>query len=145
MSFPTLKHCLVCEDIRLERGGKGSLLGFFGVAPDLRLPVKDFEEPVELAFAIVGRSGEGDEEGRLTFESEDGTSLIDREFAIPQPAGVPDFTRIVIEYSDTLPGPGDYSLNVYNEAGDLEFSATIPVTQAEQDEESVEEAGEAEG
>jgi hypothetical protein len=41
MTFPTIKHCLICEELRVETRGKSSILGFYGIVPDTTLVVND--------------------------------------------------------------------------------------------------------
>jgi hypothetical protein len=59
MAFPQIVACIVCEGVRAEILNKHTLLGFFGVAPDLRVNVKDFRLPSTLMFVFCGGAGEG--------------------------------------------------------------------------------------
>jgi len=60
MPFPEIRHCLICEDVRLERRRLGSLLGFYGTTPDVEILVQDFSLLVErLAFLFMGQRGDG--------------------------------------------------------------------------------------
>lgn len=54
MAFPDILHCLVCEGSRPEPFGKSTLLGFYGVAPDVEIAVKDPSIPVLLALVFIG-------------------------------------------------------------------------------------------
>src|SRR5947208_16942469 len=56
MPFPAIRYCLVCEATRAEPFGKMSLLGFYGLAPDVQIAVKDFAQPLQLAFVFVGNA-----------------------------------------------------------------------------------------
>lgn len=51
---PTIHACIVCEQARPELLGKWMLLGFFGVAPHVRVAIGDFNKPVTLCFVFVG-------------------------------------------------------------------------------------------
>src|SRR5437764_15481376 len=62
MPFPPIRWCLVCEDIRIESRRLVSLLGFYGIAPDVEILVADFNRPMErLAFYF---SAQGQSDGR---------------------------------------------------------------------------------
>ncbi len=55
MPFPAINECLVCEIVRGEQGGKLSLLGFFGIAPDVEIVIQNLDLPVaNLAFVFLG-------------------------------------------------------------------------------------------
>jgi len=46
MAFPKVQNCIVCEDVRQEVGRKQTLLGFFGVLPNVSILVPDFDKPI---------------------------------------------------------------------------------------------------
>lgn len=46
MPFPKIEHCLVCEDIIPQPSNLSSLLGFYGVAPRVKISVFDFSKPI---------------------------------------------------------------------------------------------------
>lgn len=58
MPFPDIAHCLICDAAHHEGRGKLSLLGFFGVAPDVSVTVSSREQ-VSLTFVMIGGTGEG--------------------------------------------------------------------------------------
>jgi hypothetical protein len=57
MPFPAIRHCLICEGTRPEPFGKLSILGFYGVAPDVEIAIKDLRQPLQLGFVFVGSPG----------------------------------------------------------------------------------------
>ena len=60
MAFPHIRHCIVCEDIRIERGNKATILGYYGITPDVRIGILEFEKPLNrLMFMFIGAEGEG--------------------------------------------------------------------------------------
>jgi|SRR6185437_2107238 len=60
MAFPKINHCIVCDDVRLEPGGKASILGFYGIVPDVELGIADFTKPVpKLCFMFIGGQSSG--------------------------------------------------------------------------------------
>lgn len=77
MAFPKIIHCLVCEEVRLERRGLSSLLGFYGVAPNVEILVRSFDIPVQLqrlSFLLIGGPGEG--RFRLSFQILDDAGIV---------------------------------------------------------------------
>lgn len=54
MPTPKINHILFCEDLRIEQGGKASLLGFLGVAPLVQLGVPSFEVPAGKLILLIG-------------------------------------------------------------------------------------------
>lgn len=59
MPFPVISVCLVCEGARPEVLGKWTLLGFFGPAPNVRIAISNFSNPVSLVFVFAGGEGAG--------------------------------------------------------------------------------------
>jgi hypothetical protein len=54
MGFPTVLHCLVCEDYRAELNQKATLAGFYGVTPNVSLVVGELGKALErLVFVLV--------------------------------------------------------------------------------------------
>jgi hypothetical protein len=83
----TVKHCLICEDSRREPNSKVTLLGFYGVAPDVTILVFAFGRPIpRLEFFVIG---EVDATGEVPFTPEirDETGRVIAGF--PESAKVP--------------------------------------------------------
>jgi hypothetical protein len=60
MPAPTIKHCIVCEDVRFERRSIVTLVGTFGVTPDVAFWLADFAAPVaRICFAFYGSAVQG--------------------------------------------------------------------------------------
>jgi uncharacterized protein DUF6941 len=60
MPFPPIRHCLVCESVRVEERGKVTLLGFYGIAPDVIILLPNFQTPfAQLGFFLLGGQGQG--------------------------------------------------------------------------------------
>lgn len=51
MAFPNFSYCIICDGIRPELGGKLSILGFFGMCPDVEVNIQNPALP--LALTIV--------------------------------------------------------------------------------------------
>jgi len=66
MPFPKITHCLICEGVRQEQGKKQTILGFFGITPNVRILLHHPDQPLDqLTFFLVGGIGEG--EYKLSF------------------------------------------------------------------------------
>jgi hypothetical protein len=60
MAFPTVEHCLVCDDIRLEALNKHTILGFYGICPNVGIRLSAFGKPMDrLTFAMFAGVGDG--------------------------------------------------------------------------------------
>jgi uncharacterized protein DUF6941 len=93
MPYPPIRHCLICEEVRPEMGGKSTLLGFYGIAPDVNLVVPDIAKPIErISFLLVSDVGPGKYRITLRIEAPNGEVLLsppEAEFEVPgqlQPA-----------------------------------------------------------
>jgi hypothetical protein len=54
MPFPTVMHCLVCEELRREFAGKSTILGFYGIAPEVTIVVGKLGQPIQrLMFVLL--------------------------------------------------------------------------------------------
>ena len=72
MKFPQFRSCLIAEHIRSESFGKASILGFYGVTPGVTILVQDLEKPIQLAFYLIGDSGDGEFDVRIVLDHEKG-------------------------------------------------------------------------
>jgi hypothetical protein len=59
MSLPEIKHCLICEDVRLERRNLNSFMGVYGATPDVGIRIRNFELPVVFCFVFMGAAAQG--------------------------------------------------------------------------------------
>lgn len=50
MPFPSLSYCLICDVLRPEVGSKLTILGFYGLAPNVDVRVVNQNSPVNLSF-----------------------------------------------------------------------------------------------
>lgn len=51
---------MICEDVRLERGNKTTILGFYGITPDVEIGVADLTKQIDrLMFLLIGESAQG--------------------------------------------------------------------------------------
>lgn len=54
-----IKHCILCEDVRLERRNLSSFMGVYGATPDVAIIVKDFSLEVGFVFVFMGPPVDG--------------------------------------------------------------------------------------
>jgi len=87
MPFPLIRHCLVCEEVRPEVQGKSSILGFYGVAPNVNLVIQDPAKRVErLSFLLICEPGEGDHKVSVRIENPRGEPILttpEADFSFP--------------------------------------------------------------
>lgn len=113
MAFPQIKHCLVCESVRSEVFGKMTLLGFFGVTPDVEIKVKDLKKPLQLAFVLAG--GAGDPGGKLEFQLVDQANhvLMSSPPATASAGGKKGVRMTTaVEIGHVYPAPGRYTFRM---------------------------------
>ena len=137
MAFPVIQNCLICEEARPEVGRKLSLLGFYGITPNVTILVRDFDEQIQrLTFVFLAGVGTG--KHRLTF-------------AICDDRKEPVFTSQTNQYTDidlsefrgsdlhlvfSLTGasfvrPGEYTVNLSVD-GEIEFRGRFELRQGKQ-------------
>lgn len=59
MPIPQVKHCVVCEDVRLEHRGLVSLMGVYGFTPYVAIAVRDLSANVTFNVIFVGDPFDG--------------------------------------------------------------------------------------
>jgi len=111
MPFPTIRHCVVCEDVRQERNNKATILGFYGVAPDFNVKLRDFTRPLEkILFVLIA-----DPAPRQTYAvkarllTPQGNVLNETAAVNLELVGGPNRNSFIIGFTGlTLPGVGTY-------------------------------------
>ena len=87
MPFPLIRHCLICEEVRPEVKGKLSILGFYGVTPDVSIRIQDLAKPIErLCFLLVSGPGDGDHKVSIRIEGPAGELVFtgpESDFSFP--------------------------------------------------------------
>lgn len=134
MPFPTIRACILCEEMREERRGLISLLGFYGLTPDVDVLVQNFAAPgvMRVTFVFVGSGGEGHFTMSLRLFKPDGVVL----FESPGPGLPLDVVpprRANIGFNLVpglrLPEPGTYRIELLAD-GEPVFQTTFAVRQA---------------
>jgi hypothetical protein len=115
-TFPKIKHCVVCEGVRPELGNKATVLGFFGLAPDVDIVLPSLPATVQLCFMLLTGEGNGQTyAGVISISAPDGKQLAKAEMPeIAVPATTPEATGrgiLVIGFpSVTFSLPGEHTL-----------------------------------
>lgn len=52
MPFPQLDFCIVCENLRPEYGGKLTILGFYGLSPNVDILTPQLMVSLQIAFIL---------------------------------------------------------------------------------------------
>lgn len=140
MSFPKLKHCLVCDNAREETRGKVTLLGFLGVSPDVEilLPAPNVVgvirpvQALQLSFVFVG--GPGDGTHHVTYELYDvqkktalGTIDTGQPITIPPPSVTGRRTNFIVNVLMPVPHFGAYELRLLV-GGKLNFTGYFQIS-----------------
>lgn len=123
MPFPAITHCLLCEDVRLERRRMSTLVGFYGAVPNVGILVKKFGEPLErLMFVFLSGPGEGEYAVSAEVRDTQGVRL-----APPQP---PPSHRVTLSLQSAatqvaigfqnirFPQPGKYTIVLLVDGGE---------------------------
>jgi hypothetical protein len=76
MAFPTIKHGIVCEDVRIERQGLISILGFYGVMPEVEIVAQQLPGRVRLSLLFIGGPGDGTYDAFIRIARPDGREMI---------------------------------------------------------------------
>lgn len=111
MPFPTINACIICELARPELGGQFTLLGFHGLAPNVRVTVHNFDQPVQLCFVFMGGRGEGHFTVGLAITAPNG-----RRFEAQTIQGTLSphkyASNFFMAFLGVLPGPGNYTASL---------------------------------
>ena len=114
MAFPRIDVCIICEGVRPEPQNKTLLLGFFGIAPYVRILLKDFDSPATLAFVFCGGEGPpGKHDIGLRLKDPEG-SVVSTANSSPDikggELGVRPGTNIFMGFQGKLGKPGKYTV-----------------------------------
>lgn len=135
MPFPNFDFCIVCEGIRPEVGGKLTILGFYGVAPNVEVVVSNPNQPIMLSFVagVPPAPGPGVYQNVIMVIRPNGTVALQTP---PSPLNVPHTGRGIIGSSFVLRPPhswGKHQIRVFvNNEIKLDASFSLrPPTPAE--------------
>jgi hypothetical protein len=134
MPFPPIRHCLICEEVRPEVGGKCLILGFFGVAPNVNLIVQDLTKPLEkLCFLLVCEPGEGSYKITMKIAGPKGEMILappEVDFLFPSPSQSVNAVNTIFGISGAqFPTAGKYRFILLVQ-GKEHFATSFDVSQA---------------
>jgi len=130
MPFPDIDYCIICEAVRPEGGGKLSLLGFYGMAPQVEILVVNIAQPVQLFFVIGMGASEREEQyvHTVTLSDSHGTVIAQTPAttarAVPRQRGVLAFGIVV-----RFPADGLYNIQVQID-GRMQYQTSFGLRQA---------------
>ena len=133
MSFPQIRYCLVCENVRPEQSGLTTMVGFYGIAPDVRIGIPDFSEPLPiLAFLLISNeSGQGDFEIQVRISDDAGNIVLGVPSGRVALAGGARRLNLGVNVTGLkLPQPGRYTLSLLVN-GLMHFHTTFEAEQAD--------------
>src|ERR1700722_8744742 len=125
----TVKHCLVCEDIRFEQRSLSSLMGVYGALPEVAMYVHAFEQPLILCFVFFTGESEspGHKELRLVVSGSDGQEIKGDKPAltirVPQVEG--QASIFAFRFNGTFPRHGIYRVSLVERDGNEIFGETF--------------------
>lgn len=65
--YPKITTCIICEDVRPESSGKSTIVGFFGVAPEVEVTVVGIGEKVRISFMFTSNLAEKNQDYKFVF------------------------------------------------------------------------------
>jgi len=133
MPFPEIRYCLISEEVRPEPRGKFTVLGLFGVAPHVRILVKDFVNlGLRLSFALFGGSGSGPGEVNLLVVEQSTGAVVAKtpSLKVDIPPGDYSSSFIFNLNGVRIPGPGLYEVRLFSGA-DPVFNTSFEVQQGD--------------
>jgi hypothetical protein len=79
MAFPQVRHCVLCEEVRNELGNKISILGFFGILPDVQIGFPNGLGVIKVVFLLVcgAAAGGGQSSVSASIKNPDGSILVE--------------------------------------------------------------------
>ena len=123
--------CVVCEDVRLERRGLNSLMGVYGVMPDVNVIVKDLAQPVNVLLVFYGPPFVGTTQVKAELFDANATKL-DAKFQPPtfqyQIVENADNSIIAFRVNCTYPSQGTYTVVLTDSNNQEVFRGKFRVT-----------------
>jgi hypothetical protein len=136
MPFPKADFCVVCDGLRPELGGKATVLGFYGVAPNVELlaPSLGISTPVCLVVGIPAppKGTEREYQQSLSIIAPSGKVVLQTPST---PATIQPGTRAILAFQIAFAPTesGDHAIRVkIGDAVALETHITIRVATAEE-------------
>jgi hypothetical protein len=108
------------------------MVGFYGIAPDVRIKIPDFAQPLPgIAFLLIGNeTGEGDFEVQFRLSDSTPNTIVEVPASrVCLPAGTDRFNMGVMVTGLKLPRPGRYTVSLLVN-GLTHFQTTFDAEQA---------------
>lgn len=80
MELFSVKYCIVCEDMRMERFNKTTILGFYGITPDVSIKLLELGKSIErLAFLLAVKVKAGTYKIKFNLLNPDNKVIVERD------------------------------------------------------------------
>ena len=114
MPFPKVKHCIICEAVRIEARHLSTILGFYGITPDVNILVHNFSLPAgPFVVLLVAGQGEGDYKAVYKIMSSKGDTVLTSREASFHFEPTEGSTNLVIEIPGVkFNGPDRYTFQL---------------------------------
>lgn len=129
MPFPQIHSCLMCEDAREERYRKATILGLYGIAPNVEIIIKDMTKPIApLTFVLLGGPGGGSFRARVEIRLEGGEHSVQTPpTELPLPESGARNTNLIFRFENILfPSEGTYRF-ILEVDGEPQYQTTFRV------------------
>jgi hypothetical protein len=115
MHTPKVSQCLICEDVRNERFGKLSIIGFYGFLPRTKILIKDIHGAIDrLLFVIFLEEVRGDFNITIEIISPDKKEPIRLKGELTQLSDISRGRTIALGISRYVPNvEGDFKVNIF--------------------------------
>jgi hypothetical protein len=113
MPLPEIRHCLICEDVRIEKRNLTSLMGVYGATPYVGVRILNFQVPVSFSFVFMGSPGQGRFFIQPQLRRVDQTPIAAQFFpASSELTFAPEIGHSLFAFkiSAVFPAPGKYSI-----------------------------------
>ncbi|MGB3552390.1 MAG: hypothetical protein WA993_17015 [Candidatus Binatus sp.] len=130
--MPLFNFCLVCDDVRIEQGGKALIIGFYGMVPYVEIGVTQPSAPIpRLTFVLI--SGPPIVAGRyhivLSVKDPQGREVLNKNPApIDQDVAAGPFNAIIYLQPMPLNGVGTYTVTAIVN-GKADFTGKLFINQ----------------
>jgi hypothetical protein len=114
MPSPDVRHCLICEDIRIEHRNLVSFMGVYGATPFVGIRLLNFQAPVAFSLVFMGAPAQGRFVIELELRDPSGVPIKAAE-VVPERNDVtfsPEWGSIVFGFRVRVafPGPNTYTI-----------------------------------
>jgi hypothetical protein len=110
-----VNYCIVCEDLREERFNKVSLLGFYGIAPDVNIKIKETGKTIDkLLFVLAIKGDKGTYPVKWYINNPNGTLNIERDVKLELAGGLNQLVAVIVIRSLEFKEEGQYTVQLKN-------------------------------